>query len=77
MVVTAAYIQNRGMCVKIPKNMTPFEMSNGGKPDVASMRVFGSRRWYHTGIVIAQKLQDRKTEVILIGYASRQRSYKF
>lgn len=65
-VVTATYIRNRITCRGFPRNTTPYEKWYGSKPNVAHMRVFGSRCWYSRHGEHGRKLDTRAREATMI-----------
>lgn len=75
-VATAAYIRNRVTCRGIPSHATPFSLWHDKKPDVAHLRVFGSRCWYKHNEPGKRTLSSRTSEALFIGYASNQKGYK-
>ncbi len=73
-VQTAAHIRNR--CYKERLNMTPYEVITGKKPDVSSMRIFGSEAYaYKLDKTNVQKLDDRCIKGYFVGYDKNSPAY--
>ncbi len=72
----AAYIRNRVTSKSLAKNTTLFHLWYGKAPDVAHLRVFGSRCWYKINAPGVDSLASRAKEAIMLGYATNKKSYK-
>lgn len=62
----AAYILNRSTTSK--SNKSPFERWNGKKPDLSSIKVFGSVAYAHVPSQQRQKLDPKAQKLIFVGY---------
>ena len=72
----AVYVRNRVTSRGLPGNTTPFEVWTGEKPNLAHLRVFGSKCWYTVPKQGRRKLDPRAKEAIFIGYSRGAKGYK-
>lgn len=72
---TAAYVMNRTPRVRL-QNKTPIEMWSGEKPDVSSLRIFGSKVMVHTPKEKRKKWSPKASEMIFIGYDNQKKGYR-
>jgi transposase InsO family protein len=73
-VVTAVYILNHSP-TKALNNRTSYEAWHGHKPVVSHLRVFGCRM-FDTELGHIDKLDDRSTPGVFIGYAEGSKAYR-
>lgn len=73
---TAVYIRNRVTSRGLPANTTPHHIWMGCPPDLAHLRVFGSKCWYILPKQKVKKLDPRAREGMMIGYSSASKAYK-
>ncbi|KAI3435604.1 hypothetical protein D9Q98_001667 [Chlorella vulgaris] len=73
-VVTASYIRNRSP-VK-GRELTPWELFYGSKPDVSHLRTFGARAYALTPKQLRNKLESVSQPGRFIGYPSGTKGYK-
>ena len=73
---TAVYVRNRVTSRSIGKNKTPHHLWHGHAPNLAHLRVFGSKCWYKIPPSKVKKLDERAREAIMIGYADSSKAYK-
>ncbi|KAI3435603.1 hypothetical protein D9Q98_001666 [Chlorella vulgaris] len=73
-VVTASYIRNRSP-VK-GRELTPWELFYGSKPDVSHLRTFGPRAYALTPKQLRNKLESVSQPGRFIGYPSGTKGYK-
>lgn len=66
-VTTTAYILNRSPTKKL-EVIIPEEAWTGKKPRVSHFRIFGSPCWKHVPDEKRKKLDDKSTEMIMVGY---------
>ena len=72
----ANYIYNRTVC-KYTKNITPFELFYGHKPNVDYFRVFGSKAFYHIHKDTRKGDYNMRAKVgRMIGYSDNSNTYK-
>jgi len=58
-------------------NKTPYEVFNGGKPNIMHLRVFGCKCYVHNnGKDALGKFDPRSDEEIFLGYSSHSKAYK-
>jgi hypothetical protein len=67
--------ENRVTSSGIPNNIT-HEIWYGRKPNIAHLRIFGSKCWYVIPKTQTRKLDDRSSEAMMIGYSTPQKGYK-
>jgi hypothetical protein len=67
-VSTACYIKNRVTRSGIPNNIAPHEIWYGRKPNIAHLRIFGSKCWYVIPKMQTRKLDDGSCEAMMIGW---------
>ena len=73
---TSCYIINRCM-IRPVLNKTPYEVFNGGKPNIMHLRVFGCKCYVHNnGKDTLGKFDPRSDEAIFLGYSSHNKAYK-
>jgi hypothetical protein len=70
---TACYIKNRVTTSGLPSNTTPHEIWYGRKPNIAHLRIFGSKCWYVIPKTQMRKLDDRSHEAMMVGYSTSQK----
>jgi hypothetical protein len=58
------------------KDQTPDEAYSGNKPDVSSLRIFGSRAFVHIPNKHRTKLGAKSLECMLLGYAPQHKAYR-
>ena len=73
---TAVYIRNRVTSKAIESDKTPHHLWKGLAPNLAHLRVFGSKCWYKIPPSKVRKLDERAREAIMIGYADTSKAYK-
>ena len=73
-VAYAAYILNRIPSTKSKKS--PFEVWTGRKPNLAHIRVFGSRTFVHIPDARRTKLDAKCVEGVLVGYCENTKAYR-
>ena len=73
---TAVFVRNRVTSRALPSDKTPHHMWHGCSPNLAFLRVFGSRCWYKLPNALVKKLDNRSEEAIMIGYAQESKAYK-
>ncbi|KAJ4781946.1 polyprotein [Rhynchospora pubera] len=71
----AVYLQNRCKTISL-ENMTPQEAWSGSKPTVAHLKVFGSIAYAHVPDQKREKLDDKSSKLIFVGYDERSKAYK-
>ncbi|KAJ4756551.1 polyprotein [Rhynchospora pubera] len=71
----AVYLQNRCKTISL-ENMTPQEAWSGSKPTVAHLKVFGSIAYVHVPDQKREKLDDKSSKLIFVGYDERSKAYK-
>lgn len=72
---TACYLINR--CpTKALKDITPEEAWTGRKPNVSSLKVFGSQAFVHIPDKRSSKMDEKSIECIMIGYSKNSKAYK-
>ena len=67
-VLTAAYIRNRIPNNRTGKDVTPFELWHGSKPDISHLRVFGSAAYVHIPDCKRKKFDAKSRKAVLVGY---------
>jgi hypothetical protein len=75
-VLTAAYLWNRTESRSLPPGKTPYEMVNEKKPDLAHLRVFGSRCWARIPTELQTKFGSHSRHVIFMGYPEGVKGYR-
>ena len=73
---TAVYVRNRVTSRALPRNITPYYLWHGSKPDLSHLRVFGSKCWYVTPRAKLKKLDPRSQEAMMVGYSKQNKGYK-
>jgi hypothetical protein len=78
-VATANYVQNRSPSRSNSAGVSPYELWEGRKPDVAHFRTFGCKAQVHIakGVPGRHKLKPRSHLCIMIGYANNGNGYLF
>lgn len=76
--MTAAYIHNR-LPNSVTRKTTRYEMFHGRKPDLGSLRTFGSVAFVHihAGQRPSRKLEDRGRKCVMIGYIPGGKGWMF
>jgi hypothetical protein len=74
-VTTAVHVLNRSF-TKSVDGRTPYEAWHGHKPDVHYLRVFGCRAHVKTTRPGLQKLDDRSTPTMFLGYEPGSKAYR-
>ena len=69
------YVRNRTPTVAL-KRTTPYEVFHGRKPDVATLRIFGSRCHVRIPKEKRGKLDAHSIDGIFCGFAPRSKAYK-
>jgi hypothetical protein len=75
-VLTAAYLWNRTESHSLPPGKTPYEMDNEKKPDLAHLRIFGSRCWARIPTELQTKFGPHSRHVIFMGYPEGVKGYR-
>jgi hypothetical protein len=75
-VTTAVYIQYRGPTRALDAK-TPFEVWHGERPHVHYLRTFGCLAYVKNSRPGLNKLDDRNTRVIFVGYEIGSKAYRF
>lgn len=70
----ATYVLNRSL--SYANNKTPYEIWFGKKPNVANLRIFGSRVFSHIPDANRRKLDPKARESILAGYSEKAKAYR-
>lgn len=71
----AAYLMNRTPRIRL-SNRTPEKLWSGEKPDVAHIRIFGSKAMVHVPDEKRSKWDAKSQEMIFVGYDSKKRGYR-
>lgn len=71
---TANYVRNRSPVSG--KDLTPWELFFGTKPNVSHLRTFGARAYAHIPKQLRTKLESTSEPGIFLGYASNSKGYK-
>jgi hypothetical protein len=74
--LTACYLWNRSTSVTLPPGITPFEVVNGRQPDLAHIRVFGSRCFARIPSELQVKLGPHSRKAIFLGYPEGTKGYR-
>uniref|UniRef100_A0ACD5ZX98 Uncharacterized protein n=1 Tax=Avena sativa TaxID=4498 RepID=A0ACD5ZX98_AVESA len=74
-VLTAVFILNRCFTRSVD-GMTPYEAWHGKSPDVRFLRVFGCVGHIKVACPHLQKLDDRSTPMVFIGYETGSKAYR-
>ncbi|KAL0846891.1 hypothetical protein Bca101_020137 [Brassica carinata] len=74
-VQTACYLINR-VPTRILKNLSPFEVLNKNKPSIDHLRVFGCVCYVWVPGEQRDKLEEKSTKAMFIGYSITQKGYK-
>ena len=76
-VATAVYLRNRSSS-KFLKNVTPYEIFNGNKPNVSHLKVFGCKAMVYIPKANQNgKLNQQSAKCIFVGYPNDGKGYKF
>ena len=70
------FIHNR-VPTKALKGKTPFEAWHGRKPNVSFLRTFGCIGHVKNTMPHLDKLEDRSTPMVFLGYAKGTKAYRF
>ena len=71
---TSVYLKNRSAASGLQK--TPYEIWTGEKPDVSSLRIFGSTVMVHIPKEKRRKWDKKSAKQILIGYSENVKGYR-
>ena len=71
---TANYVRNRSPVSG--RDLTPWELCFGTKPDVTHLRTFGARAYAHIPKPLRSKLESNSQPGTFLGYASNSKGYK-
>ncbi|KAD4888928.1 hypothetical protein E3N88_21001 [Mikania micrantha] len=74
-ILTASYIINR-LPSRVLKNISPYEVVSGEKPDYEAMRVFGCLSYYRNTNTKGDKFEPRGMPGVFIGYPQGTKGYK-
>ena len=69
-VATACYLQNRLPTTTL-SSQTPFKKWSGIKPDLSHLKIFGSTTYSYVHDATRNKLENRATKQIFVGYGDR------
>ena len=73
---TAAYVRNRSPTT-ILKDVTPYELWFGKKPDVGNLKVFGCKAFVHVPDSKRKgKFETKSTRCIFVGYPTNENGFK-
>ena len=72
--ITAAALRNRSPVAG--KELTPFELITGKKPNLSTLRVFGSKAYAHIPKEKRNKLDFKSYAGYLVGYAFNSKGYR-
>lgn len=72
---TAVYLRNRSTVSGL-QSKTPFEVWYGKKPDVISLRIFGSKVMTHVPKATRLKFDSKSKQMILVGYSETTKCYR-
>ena len=67
---TTHYLQNRLPTTTL-SSQTPFKKWSGIKPDLSHLKIFGSTAYLYVPNATRNKLEDRATKQIFVGYGDR------
>ena len=67
--MTAMYLTNRSPTTAL-KDVTPYELWHGLKPDISNLKIFGSRAYAHIPKSNRQKLDQTSSPMIMVGYVT-------
>lgn len=70
----ANYLRNR--CYTSCRSLVPEEIWTGKKPSVKHLKPFGCRAYVHVPKQLRNKLDDRATLCVLVGYSSQVKGYR-
>lgn len=73
---TAVYIRNRVSSRSLPKDKTPHHLWKKAIPDLAHLRIFGSKCYYTIPKKKIKKLDPRAHLGIFVGYSTQSKGYK-
>ena len=74
---TITYLSNRTTTVAVGnKILTPFEILNDIKPDIAHLRVFGCKAFAYNFDIARKKLDDKAKPGVLVGYNLTLSAYR-
>ena len=74
-VMTASYLINRTP-TKILNDQSPFEVLNKSKPVLEHLRIFGCVCYVLVSGEMRNKLEEKSTKAMMIGYSTSQKGYK-
>ncbi|KAF2343935.1 Reverse transcriptase RNA-dependent DNA polymerase [Trinorchestia longiramus] len=72
---TAVYVKNRSP-TSAHKNLTPYQASNGHKPNVQHFRTFRCMAYAHVPKDEREKLNSKSKTCVLLGYGSGTKGYR-
>jgi len=73
-VMTANYLRNRSPTTG--RDLTPYEMMTGNRPDVGHLRVFGSKAFVHIPKEKRNKLDFKGAPGHMVGYSINSKGYR-
>jgi hypothetical protein len=73
--LTACYLWNRSETSTLPPGVTPYEMLNGRKPDLAHLRVFGAKCFARIPTELQTKGGPHSRPAIFMGYPEGVKGY--
>jgi hypothetical protein len=73
-IMCATHVLNR--TITSNKDVTPFELWRGCKPDVSYFRIFGSPALTHVLDELRRKLDPKAVECIFVGYCENSKSFR-
>ena len=73
-IMCATHVLNR--TITSNKDVTPFELWRGCKPDVSYFRIFGSPAFTHVPDELRRKLDPKAVECIFVGYCENSKSFR-
>jgi hypothetical protein len=73
---TAVYVRNRLPTAAIQQPTTPYELWHGTKPDISTLRVFGSLAYAHIPDELRQKLDVKADVMMFVGYSDQSKAYR-
>ena len=71
---TASYLRNRSPA--FGKELTPYELMTGNRPDLGHLRVFGSKAYVHIPKQKRDKLDFKSYTGYMIGYSLNSKGYR-
>ncbi|GJZ41728.1 zinc finger, CCHC-type containing protein [Tanacetum coccineum] len=72
--LTACHVSNRIIAKKL--KVSPYEIWNGGKPNISYFRVWGCLAYYKVLLPNTSKLGPRGLKSVFVGYAKDSKSYR-